>query len=1144
MKNKLFCHLHLHNEFSYLDGYGSAKAYIRRAKELDFKFISCTNHGSIDGLIEWQTECDKQGIKPVLGCELYVVPDQKIKKKGEQRGHITVLVKDLQGWHTLCRWLTKANLEGFYWRPRVDYDLILNSDLSGLIFLTGCAGSFLNLPGSEQFMHDFEEKVEVDHLYLEVMPHDILAQHKHHNQILEKYAHLPFVATNDCHYILKEDWEAQEVLLAIQTNAKWADEKRWSFGFKGLHLRSADEMLLAFKRQDNLDRKEILTAMSNSVIIAEQCCSFRIPKQDISLPEVPGIRPRQETKELISRCYNRLAELQFHDDERYTTRLEEELSLVKKKKFARYFLLVQDFVHQCQSRGWGIGPGRGSVGGSLIAYLLGITEGVDPIRYNLLFSRFISEHRIDYPDIDIDVEKRFRADAVRYLYDTYGENNVCGISTGMRMKSKAAIRDIGRIFQLPLKEVSTFAGTIDERFEKEGSVIRYAVGNTHEGKDFSKVYPKELALMLKLEGQLRQSGQHPAGIIVSGDDLTKGTRCVLVNRSKKIVANWNMSDAERCGLMKLDVLGLATISVLKETESLINQRDRTDFWYHPPTSEYLYGGDYTSEKTNDICDEIDFDLSKIPEEDQKVFDLISKGRTAGLFQISAKPLTQLCTKMKLNCFNDLVAVLALVRPGPLHSGITELYIDRKHGQRWKPIHPIHSDITSNTYGMVIYQEQIVQIISQMAGMSESDADHIRKAISKKRTAEAFAPYKKKFITGCKKEKTFDPKQANDFWRELLAWSSYGFGKAHSTAYALIAYRTAWLKLYYPKEFLCATLTYGEYFETSRDEQKHKQYMIDEAASYRLTISPPKTGISQAINWIAVNNVLYAPFIELKGIGESNAKKCVESKEKGEPKQQGFFNLKSDLKTQKQTKIEQILTDVQAYKLEAIPGDKILKTYLPFSIPKKHSQRPSRERKRDIQPSLKELKPQKISWSRDYKNPYQCELCSLRTEANDIILSSPGKYNIAIIAEAPEEIENEWGKVLIGKAGQLLWDQLAEHKMNRRLFHVANVCKCFPSKTRTPKDKHIKACLPYLLKELEEIDCRLVLACGNICLKAFTGRTGDITKLSGQVEYIEKINAYVVWCVHPSAVLCNREQNLKPFKRGVSQFDQSMREFFK
>lgn len=1130
----------VHN--SYLDGYGSAKSYIKRAKELGFEYIGLTNHGNVDGLLEWQKECDKQDIKPILGCELYIIPNMHKKVKGELRGHMTVLVKDLTGWVTLCRWLTKANLEGFYWRPRVDYDLILNSDLSGLIFLTGCAGSFLNLPGAEGFMDKFISKP--DNLYLEVMPHDIPAQHKHHKHILREYD-LPLVASNDCHYILEEDWEAQESLLAIQTNAKWTDEKRWTFGFKGLHLRTADEMVLAFKHQGDLERKQILTAMANSVIIAEQCCSFRIPKQDISLPKPPiKIEHSSEIGELIHRCYTALADIQRHDDERYTDRLEEELNLIQKKNFARYFLLVQDFVSQCKKQGWGIGPGRGSVSGSLIAYLLGITEGVDPIEYDLLFSRFISEHRIDYPDIDIDVEKRFRPNAVQYLYDTYGENNVCGISTGMRMKSKAAIRDIGRIFQLPVKEISAFAGAIYDG-DQEGSAIEQAVRRTREGKDFERAYPKELALMIKLEGQLRQSGQHPAGIIISGEDLMLGTRCVLVNRSKKIVANWNMNDAEYCGLMKLDVLGLATISVLKETESLINRRERTDFWYHPESDCYFSGSDEDKEGNfhSDICDEIDFNLTKIPHGNKKVFELITDGHTAGIFQISARPLTKLCMEMGIESFNDIVAANALVRPGPSESGMTEQYIARKHGGKRNYIHPIHDKITKDTYGMLVYQEQIVQIISRMAGMSESDADQVRKVIGKKRDPKEFEPYKKKFIAGCKKEKTFSIKQAEEFWTGLLAWASYGFGKAHSTAYSLITYRTAWLKVYYPKEFLCATLTYGEYTEKGKDDQKKKQYIIDEAVTYGFKIMPPKTGISQAINWIAIDDILYASFVELKGIGDSNADKCVVSKERPRPKLQGFFKLKAPIEEKKKTKIEQILTDIQAYDSEAIPDDKILKEYLPFSIVKKRSQRPSRKSKRDKQaPTLKELKVKKISWNRD-RGPLSCDLCSLRDEADNIVLSSPGRYNIAIVCEAPGGEENEQREGLVGPAGQLLWKHLSEYKINRRLVHVANVCKCYPSKTRTPSDKHIEACLPYLLEELKEIDCRLILACGNICLKALTGRTGGITKLSGQVEFVEEVNAWIVWCVHPSAVLRNREQNLKPFKVGISTFVRSMREFF-
>ena len=1104
-------HLHLHSQSSYLDGFGSAKNYTKRAAELGFEYLAVTDHGNIDAAIDWQEECEKEKIKPIIGSELYVVSDMQKKDKNENRGHLTALVYNINGWRTLCRWLTKANQEGFYHRPRCDYELILNSDLDGLIFGTACAGSVIMKPGGDRFIHDLADKAGLDNVFIEIMPHDIKAQHILHEKIKKDYRDWPLIATNDAHYILEEDWEVQEVLLAIQRNVKWNDKNRWRFGFTGLHLRTADEMILAFRKQNDFDRKTTREALERTVDIAQRCADFKIEKQEICLPELPyKISERTEFDELKKSCTIAMREFGYHKKTEYQKRLEEELDLIKRKNFSRYFLLVQDFITACKSKGWAIGPGRGSVGGSLIAHLLKITDKeLDPIKYNLPFSRFLSENRVDWPDIDIDVEKRFRQQAVDMLFETYGENHVAYISTESRLRSRGVIRDLGRIFEIPTAEVSSIANAIFEKDHEESSAIEEAIEKNSDAAAFAKKYPKIIKLALKLEGQYRGTGKHAAGIVVEGTDLTSGQKCVL---KKDYVVNWNMKSCEKQGLMKLDVLGLATLSVIEEAIALIKEKDPQ------------------------------FDIHNIPKNDREALKLIDEGNTVGIFQVSARPLTELCIQMKIEDFEHINAAIALIRPGPSESGMTDEYVRRQHGEQWEKEHPIYEEITKDTYGKLVYQEQVILVLSRMAGMSEADADSVRRVIGKKRDPKEFEPYKKQFIEGCLKQKTYNAKEAEEFWEGLLHWSRYGFGRAHSTAYALIAYRTAYLKAHYPVEFICATLTYGEYNEKSRDPHKHKDFMIQVAKDIGLAVLPPKVGLSDATRWRAQDDKLYAPFIELKSFGESNAEKAVQWRPPTKPKNMGFFKKQSEKQKPKLTKIDEILLAIKANEPDEIPEE--ADEYLSFKCGL--GARKKRIPKREMQL----VKAKQIKY-RNERIP-KCRRCSLRDEATEPVPSSMGRYNIFIIGEAPGANEDKGitmrnGSInrmgFIGKAGDLLWDALKEHGIQRADVHVANICRCFPSKTRTPKAEHIEKCFPWLESELKKTDCKLILACGNICLKAFTDRDGGIMSMSGKREWVERVNAWVVWCIHPSAVLRN-PSNRDAFDKGVKEFAKCFQEVTK
>jgi DNA polymerase-3 subunit alpha len=1154
MNNKNFAHLHLHNEYSCLDGYGSSKKYISKAKELGFNYIALTNHGNIDGLLQWQRECDKQDIHPILGCEAYIVPDRLVKQK-EERGHISILIRNETGYNTLCSILTEANLTGFYHKPRIDYNLLLNSDLSGLIIMTACAGSFLNLPGSEFLLRNLSSRTSV---YFEIMPHNIKTQHAIHKTIKtlsKKYPEIPFVATNDCHYIEKDEWEAQEMLLAINSRAKWDDPKRWKFGFKGLHLRTADEMLDAFRKQGDWPEEIVNKAMANTIKIARRCFQFRIPKQEISLPKSQLAKTGASEKGLLDTISKEGYARIFKDNwkRNYIDRYKEEFKLITKKKFERYFLIVYDLINWARENNIAVGPGRGSVGGSLIAFLMGITQ-VDPIKFNLSFSRFISEDRGDWPDIDIDFEKRYRDKVVEYLKSTYGEYHTCGISTDMKMQSKAAIRDVCRVMEIPAIDTNTFAKSIWQGEHNNNSPVQSSIDNTREGKYFAKKYPKATKLILKMEGQVRQSGAHAAAVVISKEDLTKSNKCVLVRRNKRLVCNWNMQDSEYVGLMKLDVLGLSTLSVLSEAKRLINRKDNPEgFYYHSGFQHRIFLNHMEREigYNWDQCEQVDFDFNKIQLEDKETFEKISDGKTSGMFQLSGHSCTELCKKMKIHSFEDVVAVVALARPGPADSGMTDEYVARKHGGKWKSKHPIYEEVTRNTYGLLVYQEQVMKIISKVAGLSESVADKIRKIVGKKRNPEEFKPYWEQFLQGCKKEKTLSKKEAEEFWEGLLKWASYGFNRSHSVAYALIAYWTAYIKTHCPKEFYAASLTYGEWNEKSKDTNKHKNSLLSEIRQAGFAIIPPKRKYSNAIEWQFHSKKLYVPFVEIAGIGESGANKCLEPVRQN--KIQGFFGDDYNLSAKNETKSDLLLKELKVDKPDEIPSNKILSKYLPHIDlqGEEKEQYPNLIKMLDWFFSEEELdnwlcldipksnmpygKIQRKRFRLE-KQIYQCNRCNLRRQCKKRpVLSSMGLNNVVVLLEAPGENEDKEGKGAIGKAGQLLWDELAKYSYNRRFFHVTNACHCWPSRSKTPSHSEIDLCYKWLQQELEQLECRLILACGNIPRYSLTGEKGGITNLSGTTEWVENIRAWVCWCVHPSAVLRNKNANLEFFQDGIKNF---------
>lgn len=1097
MAGNKFCHLHVHTQYSLLDGYGGAEKYVDKAKKLKMEYLACTDHGSIDGLIKFQKACDKQGIKPILGAEVYLVPDASDKSKGDSRGHATILIKNEEGFTNLCKMLTKANLEGYYYRPRIGYQDLIDH-CSGLVVMTGCMVSFLNLRGGKEFFRDLL-KVMPDDLYLEVMPHNVKDQIDINDVCIElaNLYDVPLVATNDCHYIDAEDAEVQEVLLAIQTKAKWDDPGRFRFSFTGLHVRTSEEMIDAFFTQGLLSDNEIEEAMRSTIEIAQKCCNFRIKKQDIYLPIPPGFEgvniEKYLWKELVKRLDFISREWTDNKYNLYYDRLVEEWDLINSKKFIGYFLIVKEIIEWCKKQGIMTGPGRGSVGGSLIAYLLNITT-IDPIKYDLLFSRFIAEDREGFPDIDMDFPDNKRPLIREHLEELYGKNHISSISTFLTMKGRAALRDVARVFDVPLADVDPFAKILDVSDEEDG-IIESAL-KTPEGRAFEHKYPKVVDLAIALEGQIRGAGQHAAAVVVSADDLTQGTRGNLSMRSQLVVSNWDMEDSEYVGLMKLDILGLNTLTVLNEVKRLIAKDD--------------------------------FDFELLEPNDPAVFDQLAQGNTVGVFQVNTYGGTKMCKDVKVKDFSMLCDVLALVRPGPADSGMTQEYIDRHRGKKWKRKHAEYEKIVKDTYGIIVYQEQIMQVIYKIAGLPYSVADKIRKIISKKRDAKLFQPYKEMFVAGCLKQGILNEDEANEFWTMLEFHSTYSFNKSHSVAYAMLSYWCAYAKHYYPSEFICAALTHSP--------ESKKEELVKEARRLGLKIMLPRVGISQAKAWAIRDNELYVPFLEIKGIGEKGAEQCVDmkSREGGV----GFFSTKKN----KQTKIDKILLDIGAF--GDPPQTDNIQQYFTFDVRGLHDEQYSKLRllTRGIYEDLNNLISMKIP-VRNYVKRVEgfqdalladCSWCNLCAECAGPVLPSKGKYNIAIVGEAPGKDEDEEGVGFVGKAGNVLWDELDKYGLSRKMFHVTNVVKCYPVKDRTPTAEHIKTCKPWLLKELKAIEARFILAFGNTALKCFLGKDKGIAEKSGTIEWVESIGAWVCWCLHPSAILHN-PNNKQIFIDGIKAF---------
>ena len=804
---KEYAGLHCHSHFSQMDGVAKPSEYAQRAVEIGMTSLAMTDHGTLSGHREWVREMRAVGVKPILGVEAYFTKDRFDTRDKSERtdpldvvyNHLVILAKNDQGLENLGRLNEIAWTEGFYKKPRMDYE-ILDKYGDGLIITSGCMSGLLNkaiendnLAAAKKEIQWFADRFG-DDFYVEVMPHNVAGMNAQLLDLADSMG-IKSVVTPDCHHSSKDQKIIQEAMLLLNTHAKlrkeaefkksqkiddlmerfdylYGEDRMMTFRHFDIHLLSGDEMWDAMAK-DGVEREDIF---ANTLAIADSVEEYDI-KENLNLLPAQYRDPDAQLEKLS------LAGLKSRglESQEYMDRLNEELQIIKDKEFAPYFIVVKNMLGWAKKQGIMVGPGRGSSAGSLICYALGITD-VDPLEHGLLFFRFIDPSRDDWPDIDSDIQDTRREEVKDYLVRQY--RHVASIATFLQFKDKGVVRDVARVLNVPLPDVNKALKYVDtwDEFVRSPQTL-----------DFRTRYPEVVEIAEQLRGRIRGTGIHAAGVVTAKEPISKiapmETRNVPGQKERMPVVAVDMEEAARIGLIKIDALGLKTLSVISDTLKTIESR-------HPK-----------SVKTEDI-----------PMDDRHVYRMLSDGHTQGIFQCEATPYTNLLIKMGVENFNDLAASNALVRPGAMNT-IGKEYIARKRGNAVTSyIHPIMKKYTEETYGEIIYQEQVMLACVELGGMSMAEANKVRKIIGKKKDVKEFEAYKNKFVSGASKH--IGQEDAEHLWKDFEAHAGYSFNKSHAVAYSTLSYWTAWLKYHYPLEFMYALL------KNEGDKDKRTEYLIE------------------------------------------------------------------------------------------------------------------------------------------------------------------------------------------------------------------------------------------------------------------------------------------------------------------------------
>ncbi len=884
-----FAHLHLHTEFSLLDGAIRLPKVLGMAKEQGWKAIGISDHGNIFGAIKFFQYAKKEKIKPVLGIEMYFTQDARIKDANDKYYHLLLMVQNNEGYKNLCQLISFAYQDGFYFKPRIDYAQ-LEKHSAGLIVTTACMAGHIPSLILENNMEEATRRAQwckdlfgPDRFFLELHPPELPEQIKVNAGLIQLSSALDIRCTAACdaHYLYKNDREAHEILLAIQTKDTMDNPKRFSFGeFQG-HIRTTQEMLEIFKDQE--------AAIWQTGAIADSC-EFEFEFGKLFFPQFPI--PEEHTQESFFEklCIDGLDELkqrglipqdQYAD---YDARLRLEFELINTMGFIGYFLVVSDFIQWGKKEGIPIGPGRGSAAGSLVAWALKITN-VDPIKYNLLFERFLNPERVSMPDIDIDFCIERREEVINYVKDKYGHECVCQIITFGTMMAKGVIKDVARALNFPFQDANALTELIPDQLK---ITLAESLEQEPRLKQMVDSNPKVKALMdicLKLEGLTRHASKHAAGVVIAPSRLSETMPLYIPPKSEDLVSQYTMTDLEALGFLKMDFLGLKNLTIIDSALKAIKKN---------------HG--------------VDIDLDMLQLDDPKAFELLCKGNTDGIFQFESDGIKDVLRKLQPDKFEDLIAVNALYRPGPLGSGMVDDYIERRHGRKlttyaFAELEPILSE----TYGVIVYQEQVMKIASAIGGYSLGGADILRRAMGKKK-ADVMAAQKAQFSEGAKKL-NFDERKAGELFDLMAFFAGYGFNKSHSTAYALIAYHTAYLKANYPYEFMAALISH----ETENPDQfTHYLQAIHEMG---LTLIPPNINASD-IEFTTKDGTIVFGLKGVKNAGNTSLQNIIAERATKPFTELLDFCKRVDLRTTNKRVLENLIA---AGAMDCLPGNRAQKT---------------------------------------------------------------------------------------------------------------------------------------------------------------------------------------------------------------------------
>jgi DNA polymerase-3 subunit alpha len=842
-----FTHLHCHSEYSLLDGLPKIEEILNYCKKLGMDSVALTDHGNISGAVEFYKKAKELGIKPIIGCEVYLAFErmyQKRPKIDDKKYHLVLLVKNETGYKNLVKLITKSYLEGFYYKPRIDEEL-LSQYCEGLIGLSACLQGKIpqlilakKIDEAEKTAKKYQEIFGKENFYLELQHHPNLREQKIVNEALieiSKKLKIPLVATNDCHYLRPEDAEAQDILMLINTGADPNDPERLTMRADDFSMRSPEKMMEDFKN--------VPEAIENTQRIVE-ACNFEFKLGEIKMPifKTPnGKSPEEYLEEL---CYQGLKKRYGEKvEQRILDRLKYELEVIKKTGFASYFLIVQDFVNWAKSQKIVVGPGRGSVGGSLVAFVLGITE-IDPLKYDLLFERFLNPERVSPPDIDLDFTDERRGEVIEYLAQKYGRDRVAQIITFGTMAARAVVRDVGRALGYSYSYCDKIAKLIPPHSNLDEALAR--VAELREIYQADEKAQRLLDLARKLEGRARHASTHACGVVIS--TLPLDEICPLQHPTqdeRAIVTQYGMRSLEDLGLLKIDILGLKNLTLIEETLKKIRAIHKKEI----------------------KLDEISFD-------DKKTYKLFQRGETIGVFQFESEGMRKWLRKLKPNCFDDLVAMIALYRPGPMQ--FLQDYIDGKFKRKKiEYLHPKLKPILEKTYGVMIYQEQLMEVARSLAGFTLGEADVLRKAVGKK-IRELLEAQREKLIEGMIKN-GIGKEIAQKIWEWILPFASYGFNKSHSVSYAKIAFYTAFLKAHFPLEFMASLLT------SEQADVEKIGFLIEECKRMGIEVLPPDINESfRNFSVVPGKNQIRFGLLAIKNVGENTVEAIVEERKKNGP----------------------------------------------------------------------------------------------------------------------------------------------------------------------------------------------------------------------------------------------------------------------